>query len=134
MYKTSRQLRAEFPNAHDGGTDRARHPLTARGCTDRGHLIRRTEVRAFTEKQIALLKTFAAQAVIAIENVRLFKELQERNRTSPRRWSSRRRRARSCGYQQLGELILQPVFEAIVGSAARCARRRSPLCTGSTAR
>jgi two-component system NtrC family sensor kinase len=55
-------------------------PLIREGRALGAILIRRTEVRPFEEKHIALLTTFADQAAIAIENVRLFEAEQQRTR------------------------------------------------------
>jgi transcriptional regulator with GAF, ATPase, and Fis domain len=64
-------------------------PLMREGVANGTICLRRTEDQLFTERQVALLLTFANQAVIAIENARLFEDVQAR--TKENRSSSRRR-------------------------------------------
>ncbi len=123
------EIRPEFQDL--GWRSALAVPLLRDGVAIGTITARRSEVRPFSDQQIKLLEIFADQAVIAIENVRLFKELEDKNR------------ALTAAHAQVTETLeqqtatseilrvisssptdVQPVFDAIVRSA-------SLLCDGA---
>jgi GAF domain-containing protein len=108
-------------------------PLMREGVAIGAIFLRRAEVQLFTERQVALLKTFADQAVIAIENTRLFEAEQTRSRELQTRSAEL---AESLEYQTaISEVLnvisrspneLQPVLDTIVQTARRlCGAERA---------
>src|SRR5262249_48594749 len=91
-------------------------------------LIRRTELRPFTDRQVELPKTFADQAVIAIENTRLFEEVQARTKELQDSLDRQTATSEVLGVISRSPNEVQPVLDTIVATAQRlCQAERATV-------
>jgi GAF domain-containing protein len=94
-------------------------PLLQEGKSIGTITLRRLEVNPFSDKQIALLQTFADQAVIAIENVRLFDEVQAKTRDLEESLQQQTATSEVLQVISSSQGELGPVFDKMLENAAR---------------
>src|SRR4029453_17877996 len=108
----------EIARRHDNHTILA-VPLIREASAIGVIVLRRTESKLFSDQQVALLQTFADQAVIAIENVRLFTELQASNRELTESLEQQTATSEILGVIASSPTDVQPVLDVMARSAAR---------------
>ena len=118
------EKRADFPMASELSRRRAiarilSVPLLRENESIGAIMLRRTEVHPFSDKQIALLQTFADQAVIAIENVRLFEEVQANTRDLTESLQQQTATADVLEVISRSPGELEPVFQKMLENATR---------------
>ncbi|HEX8665495.1 MAG TPA: GAF domain-containing protein, partial [Beijerinckiaceae bacterium] len=114
----------EYPNGKElarayGHRATLATPLIRKGTAIGAILVRRGEARPFSEKQVALLETFADQAVIAINNVGLFEEVQARTRELEDSLQQQTATADVLKVISRSTFDLQTVLDTLSESAAR---------------
>jgi signal transduction histidine kinase len=102
-------------------------PLIRDGFTIGAILVRRNEARAYSQRQIELLESFADQAVIAIENTRLFNDVQARTRELSEALEQQTATSEVLGVISSAPGELEPVFQTMLENATRLCEAESAV-------